>query len=129
MKGTFRSVTPLIPSGGSLSDALAFFTGHLGFSVTWQSGGMAGVSRDGIAFNVVENDDRKWAENASFSIGVVDLEIADNLVFLLYDDMPGVEWNNDVASLGDMGKAAWFKDSENNILCIDDGLPQVDEVG
>jgi len=74
VKGTFRSVTPLIPSGGSLSDALAFFTGHLGFSVTWQSGGMAGVSRDGIAFNVVENDDRKWAENASFSIGVVDLD-------------------------------------------------------
>jgi hypothetical protein len=22
-----------------------------------------------------------------------------------------------------MGKAAWFKDSENNILCLDDGFP------
>jgi hypothetical protein len=22
-----------------------------------------------------------------------------------------------------MGKAAWFKDSEANILCIDDGFP------
>jgi hypothetical protein len=45
------------------------------------------------------------------------------VAFEHYDDMPGVEWNNDVASLGDMGKAAWFKDSENNILCIDDGFP------
>jgi hypothetical protein len=31
--------------------------------------------------------------------------------------------------LGDMGKAAWFKDSENNILCIDDGLPPVEDAG
>ena len=38
-------------------------------------------------------------------------------------DMPGDEWNNDVASMAGMGKAAWFKDSEANILCIDDGFP------
>jgi hypothetical protein len=24
-----------------------------------------------------------------------------------------------------MGKAAWFKDSEGNTLCIDTGLPEV----
>jgi hypothetical protein len=23
-----------------------------------------------------------------------------------------------------MGKAAWFKDSEGNILCLDEGLPE-----
>ena len=33
-------------------------------------------------------------------------------------DMPGVEWDGDVAH-GGMGKAAWFKDSEGNILCLD----------
>jgi hypothetical protein len=38
-------------------------------------------------------------------------------------DMPGVEWNDGIASMGDMGKAAWFKDSERNILCLDEGLP------
>ena len=38
-------------------------------------------------------------------------------------DMPGVEWNGGVASMGAMGKAAWFKDSEGNILCVDDGFP------
>ncbi|HEY1251924.1 MAG TPA: hypothetical protein VGH97_12100 [Thermoanaerobaculia bacterium] len=67
-------MTPLIPSGGSLADALAFFTTHMGFSVEWQSGGMAGIGRDGVAFNLVENDDRNWADNASFSIGVTDLD-------------------------------------------------------
>ena len=71
---TFHSVTPLIPSGGKLPEALEFFTTHLRFVVEWQSGGMAGIRRDDIAFNLVENDDRVWAENASFSIGVSDLE-------------------------------------------------------
>jgi hypothetical protein len=25
--------------------------------------------------------------------------------------------------MGGMGRAAWFKDSEGNVLCIDDGFP------
>jgi len=74
MKPTLRSVTPMIPSGGSLDDAVAFYTEQMGFSVDWRSGGMAGIRRDGIAFLLVENDNRTWAENASFSIGVTGLE-------------------------------------------------------
>lgn len=74
MKPILRTVTPMIPSGGSLADALAFYTDHMGFSVDWQSGGMAGIRRDGIAFNLVQNDNREWVENASFSIGVSDLD-------------------------------------------------------
>ena len=74
MSAALRSVTPLIPSGGSLADALVFYTEHLGFAVLWEGDGMAGIMRDGVAFHLVENDDRAWAENASFSIGVSDLE-------------------------------------------------------
>jgi hypothetical protein len=74
MKATFCSVIPLIPTGGGLADALAFYTEHMGFSIVWESGGMAGIRRDGIAFNLVQNDNRVWANNASFSIGVSDLE-------------------------------------------------------
>jgi predicted enzyme related to lactoylglutathione lyase len=37
--------------------------------------------------------------------------------------MPGVEWNDGVASMDGMGRSAWFKDSEDNILCIHEGLP------
>ncbi|GAA3664556.1 VOC family protein [Nocardioides ginsengisoli] len=35
-------------------------------------------------------------------------------------DLPGTEWEGDVAGMAGMGHAAWFKDSEDNILCIDD---------
>ncbi len=38
----------------------------------------------------------------------------------LHYDMPGVTWEGDIATMGDMGHAAWFKDSEGNIMCIDD---------
>lgn len=34
---------------------------------------MAQIERDEIGFSLVENDNREWAENASFSIGVSDL--------------------------------------------------------
>jgi catechol 2,3-dioxygenase-like lactoylglutathione lyase family enzyme len=32
-------------------------------------------------------------------------------------DIPGVEWAGDIATMGPF-KAAWFKDSENNILSV-----------
>jgi glyoxalase/bleomycin resistance protein/dioxygenase superfamily protein len=70
----FHSVTPLIPAGSSLATALAFYTEQMGFSIVWQTGGMAAVERNDVAFNLVENDNRTWADNASFSIGVSDLE-------------------------------------------------------
>jgi hypothetical protein len=44
---------------------------------------------------------------------------AKGLTFEHYD-MPGVTWDGDVASFEGMGKAAWFKDSEGNIMCLDD---------
>ena len=47
---------------------------------------------------------------------------AKGLTFEQYE-MPGVEWSDGVASIEGMGKAAWFKDSEGNILCLDEGLP------
>jgi hypothetical protein len=74
MKASLCSLTPLIPSGGRLAAELAFYVEHMGFSVLWQAGSMAGIARDDIAFHLVENDNRDWADNASFSIGVSDLE-------------------------------------------------------
>jgi catechol 2,3-dioxygenase-like lactoylglutathione lyase family enzyme len=74
MKATFTSITPLIPTDGILAAALSFYTEHMGFSIVWQGDGMAGIERDGVALNLVENDNRTWADNASFGIGVSDLE-------------------------------------------------------
>jgi catechol 2,3-dioxygenase-like lactoylglutathione lyase family enzyme len=64
----------MIPTGGTLAEALAFFTGPLGFTVLWQTDGMAGIGRGGVSFNLVENDIRAWADNASFSIAVTGLD-------------------------------------------------------
>jgi hypothetical protein len=68
------SITPMIPTGGSLADALKFYQEQMGFSVQWQAGEMAGISRGRISFNLVENGNRQWIENASFSIGVCGLD-------------------------------------------------------
>jgi predicted enzyme related to lactoylglutathione lyase len=49
---------------------------------------------------------------------------AKGVAFETYD-MPGVEWDDGVADMAGMGKAAWFKDSEGNILCLDSGYPDL----
>ena len=74
MKSSFHSVTALVPTGGSLAESLAFYTGQMGFAVVWEGDGIAGIARGGVAFNLVENGDRAWADNSSFSIGVSDLD-------------------------------------------------------
>ena len=70
---TLRSITPLIPAGDDLDRGLRFFTEELGFDLTWRGGSMAGVRRGRVAFNLVQNSNMAWAENASASIGVDDL--------------------------------------------------------
>jgi hypothetical protein len=70
----FLSVTPLIPTGGNLTDALKFYQEEMGFSISWQAPNMAGIKQGAVCFNLVANDNRQWAENASFSIGVSNLD-------------------------------------------------------
>jgi hypothetical protein len=74
MRATLHEVIPLVPAGPKLADALAFYTQHMGFTETWSDGDMAGIERDGIAFNLVQNDSKEWANNSSYSIGVSGLE-------------------------------------------------------
>ncbi|HTR04575.1 MAG TPA: VOC family protein [Thermoanaerobaculia bacterium] len=84
MTATLREITPLIPAGGDLAAELGFYTTHLGFAVEWQDGSMAGIRREGVAFLLVVNGERGWAENASFSIGVSDLDA----LYAEYRDAP-----------------------------------------
>ena len=101
---TLRTVTPLIPAGAALADALQFYTGQLGFSITWQSGDMAGVRRDGVDFNLVRNSDPAWTENSSASIGVDDLDA-------LYDEYRAVQ-----AQVGPLEMKMWGRREFHMIL-------------
>jgi hypothetical protein len=78
------SVTPLLPAGPSLDDALALYVGHLGFALDWRDGDMAGIHSGQIAFNLVVNDERAWADNASFSIATDNLDA----LYAQYVDIP-----------------------------------------
>ena len=73
-QATLLTVTPLVPAGPKLADALRFYTEQLGFAITWQGGEMAGVRRGRVEFNLVQNGNPVWADNASASIGVDDLD-------------------------------------------------------
>lgn len=65
----------MIPTGPqTLAESLAFFTRELGFEIRWQSGNAASIHRDQVDFLLMENNNREWAENSSFSIGVSNLE-------------------------------------------------------
>ena len=64
----------MVPAGPNLAEALKFYTEQMNFTVTWQAGSMAGVQRGAVRLNLIENSNMQWAENASFSIGVDDLD-------------------------------------------------------
>ena len=123
------TVTANIPAA-DLTRAREFYADKLGLSPHQEMEGVILIYRTagGSTFSVYQTE---YAGRAGHTIAqwhVADVETAvrdlksKGVTFEHYD-MPGVEWNDDVASMGDMGKAAWFKDSENNILCLDDGFP------
>jgi len=84
MPARLQSITPLLPAGASLDAALALYVDGLGFTLLWRAGDMAGIVRDDIAFNLVVNTEAAWAGNASFSIGVDDLDA----LHAEYDGLP-----------------------------------------
>jgi predicted enzyme related to lactoylglutathione lyase len=125
------TVTANIPAS-DLKRAREFYAGKLGLT---PSSAMEGVmliykTAGGSTFSVYQTEYAGQANHtiAQWHVDDVDQEVRDlkakGVTFERYD-MPGVEWNDDVASMEGMGKAAWFKDSEGNILCLDTGLPDV----
>lgn len=91
----FVSVTPMIPAGRSLDAAVEFYTERMGFSLEWKSDTMAGIRRGEVAFNLIVNDNREWADNSSYSIGVRDLDG-------LYEEYRGLP-----ARVGPLEMKAW----------------------
>ena len=125
-KGT---VTANIPAA-DLERARAFYADTLGLTPAHEMAGVMLLYRTAgdSWFSVYQTEFAGLAEHTIAQWHVDDVDAAvrdlrDKGVTFEHYDLPGVEWDGDVASMGDMGKAAWFKDSEDNILCIDDGDP------
>ena len=123
------TVTANIPAG-DLDRARAFYGGVLGLEPQHEMAGVVLLYRTGAGsvFSVYQTEYAGQAGHtiAQWHVDDVDaevLELKDKGVAFEHYDLPGLEWHDDVASMGGMGKAAWFKDSEGNVLCIDDGLP------
>ncbi len=124
------TVTANIPAA-DLARARAFYADKLGLTPVQDLMGAMLVYRTGggSMFSVYQTDFAGQAGHtiAQWHVDDVAAAVTDlksrGVVFERYDDMPGVDWEDDVASMGEMGQAAWFKDSEDNILCIDSGFP------
>jgi len=114
-----------------LGRARAFYADKLGLTPTREFAGVSLVYRTeaGTTFNVYETSYAGQAGHtiAQWHVDDIESEVHDlkakGVVFEVYEDMPGVEWNGQVATLPGMGKAAWFRDSEGNIMCVDEGAP------
>ena len=107
--------------------AKAFYEDKLGLTPSAEpiQGYLRYETSSGTAFNIYQTEYAGQAGHTIAQIHVQDVakEVEDlkakGVAFEVYD-MPGVEWQGEVAVLAGMGKAAWFKDSEGNILCVDE---------
>lgn len=122
------TVTANIPAS-DLDRARRFYADTLGLTpVSENPGGLIYTTAGGTYFFLYETAYAGQAGHtiAQWHVADVAAEVADlrakGLQFEHYD-LPDVTWDGDVAALGELGRAAWFKDSEGNIMCIDDMSP------
>ena len=119
------TVTANVPAA-DLGRARQFYADVLGLTPSGENpGGLVFTTAGGTRFFLYETEYAGQAGHtiAQWHVADVPAEVeelkARGLSFERYD-LPGVTWDGDIASLEGMGRAAWFKDSEGNIMCIDD---------
>jgi predicted enzyme related to lactoylglutathione lyase len=113
-----------------LGRARAFYADKLGLTPTREMGGVNLVyqTEGGSTFNLYETQFAGQAGHtiAQWHVDDIDSQVHDlkakGVVFEVYD-MPGVHWDGEIATLEGLGRAAWFKDSEGNIMCVDQEIP------
>ena len=122
---TNSKVTANIPAG-DLQRARDFYADKMGLTPKEELPGDVLVYRTagGTDFQIYRTDYAGQAGHTIAQWHVADIESEVNelkgkgVTFETYD-LPGVQWDGDIASLEGMGRAAWFKDSEGNTLCLD----------
>lgn len=119
------TVTANIPAA-DLGRARSFYADKLGLTPSQEvPGGLVYVTSGGTAFFLYETEFAGQAGHtiAQWHVADVAAVVEDlksrGVAFETYD-LPGTDWDGDVADMAGLGHAAWFKDSEDNILCIDD---------
>jgi catechol-2,3-dioxygenase len=124
---TDSRVTANIPAA-DLDRARRFYADMLGLAPAEENlGGLVYTTHGGTTFFLYQTEYAGQAGHtiAQWHVANVAKEVSDlkakGLEFEHYD-MPGVTWDGDVASIEGMGSAAWFKDSEGNIMCLDDAM-------
>jgi predicted enzyme related to lactoylglutathione lyase len=109
-----------------LDRARNFYAEKLGLKPREEFGSesLAYETAGGTKFNVYRTAYAGQAGHtiAQWHVSDIESEVRDlkgkGVAFEVYD-MPGVEWDGEIATIPDMGRAAWFRDSEGNIMCID----------
>lgn len=118
-------VTANVPVS-DLDRARSFYAETLGLTPADENpGGLVYTTDGGTSFFLYQTEFVGQAGHtiAQWHVASVDDEVLElkskGLQFEHYD-MPGVSWDGDIARMEGMGSAAWFKDSEGNIMCLDD---------
>jgi predicted enzyme related to lactoylglutathione lyase len=118
-------VTANVPAT-DLDRARRFYADMLGLTPADENpGGLVYTTSGGTTFFLYQTEYAGQAGHtiAQWHVSNVADEVRDlkakGLKFEHYD-LPEVTWEGDVAKLEGMGCAAWFKDSEGNIMCLDD---------
>ncbi|QIK76096.1 VOC family protein [Nocardioides piscis] len=118
-------VTANVPAA-DLERARGFYADVLGLTPAEENpGGLVYTTSGGTTFFLYQTEYAGQAGHtiAQWHVKDVDAEVEDlkaKGVSFEHYDMPGVTWDGDVATMEGMGRAAWFKDSEGNIMCLDD---------
>ena len=127
-----RSAVEANIPAADLDRARAYYSDKLGLTPIAEFGGeqLRYQTKAGTFFNIYRTQYAGQAGHtiAQLHVGDVGEEVRDlvakGVVFEVYEDLPGVEWTGEIANIPGLGRAAWFKDSEGNILCIDEMEPQ-----
>ena len=121
------TVTANIPAA-DIARARAFYADKLGLTPTQDMDGMLLYRTAADSWFMVYETEfagRAGHTIAQWHVDDVDAvarDLKDKGVVFEHYDLPGLQWDGDVASMPGMGKAVWFKDSEGNVLCVDDGV-------
>ncbi|ROR92617.1 VOC family protein [Nocardioides aurantiacus] len=125
-------VTANIPAA-DLARARAFYADKLGVTPVQEMAGVALLYRTGAGsvFTIYQTEHAGRAGHTIAQWHVADVpaaarELAAKGVRFDHFDAPGMEWDGDVSFTEGMGHAAWFRDSEDNVLCLDSGVPGLD---